>query len=397
MTNLPKGMTTEEASLARIAGHVNENDCARLIGGTVSAADPAGKKDVMDRQQRMRSVKPGRKWQMFLCSRSRLTANAMLRGLGNVASCSVACLDSQPQVRSCREANKASAKAALQAPMRELRDLLDDSRLLPAFFLKAMFEDSQVEYLAILPPDIYQRAARPDEKFFHVFDAREAVEAICSAIAVVNSKAGNLTQTDDQKVVFRTTRNIGEIELRTHPQNHRRVKMWTDARPTLSLLQDSLPCERSIGAQVHLHGKASRLGQSYVNCAIANCRMPEGGAGAPMKNRARARPSMFLSQFRQGAFRLARNVMRIRPSLARPVRSRIEHPRAKADDREMPPGSSQGFRDHAGTEPSGDRGAGGAGFWRRRGPPLHPAADRFVPVATPPLLTLARPWPTQPF
>jgi len=260
MTNLPKGMTTEEASLVKIAGHVNENDYALLIDGTVSVADHVGKKDVMDRQQRMHSVKSGKKWQIFLYSRSRLITNTMLQGLGNVASCLIACLDSQPQVRSYREANKALAKAALRAPMCELRDVLDNSRLLRAFFLKVMFEDSQVEYLAILPPDIDQRTARLDEKFFHVFDAKEAVEAICSAIEVVNSKARNRTQTDDQKVVFRTTRNIGEIEVRTDPKNYRRVKMWMDAGPTLKLLQDSLPCERSIGAQVHLHGKASRLG-----------------------------------------------------------------------------------------------------------------------------------------
>lgn len=255
-------MTPEKASLTKTAGHANENDYAGLIGGTVSASDHTGKKDVVDNCHRMHSVKSGKKWQIFLYAKSRLEKNTILKGLGNgnIAKCLIACINSQPESRTDREADREAAKAALQEPMRALRNAIDDHPdLTQSFFLKAMFEAGEVQYLAILPSGIDQRTAMLGEKIFHVFDAEEAVEEICARIQIVNSTARNNTQTDAQKVVFRTPRTIGEIEVRTDPHNYRRVKMWMDSTRTLNLLRDAIPRERELNPQVLLYGKAKRL------------------------------------------------------------------------------------------------------------------------------------------
>ena len=259
--NLPKGMTTEEASLVKVAGHINEHDYATLIGGNVLTTDQTGKTDVVDSQQRRHSVKAGKKWQMFLYGESRLSSNTIFQtlGKGEIAAYMIECIASQPENREDREADKYSAKTALQNPMKALRYALDDTVMLRAFFLKATLEAGEVRFLAVLPSEIDQRTASLEEKKFHVFDGKEAVDEICKRITVVNSKARNQTQTDNQKVVFRTTHTIGEIEVRTDPHNYRKIKMWLDGKRTLDLLCEAIPIERDVKSKIFLHGKAKRV------------------------------------------------------------------------------------------------------------------------------------------
>ena len=80
-----RAMTSEQASLKKISGHVNEYDFAELIGGEVNLGAPTDKKDVIDRQHRSHSVKGGTWWQIFLYARSRLLHNTIFRGIGNLA------------------------------------------------------------------------------------------------------------------------------------------------------------------------------------------------------------------------------------------------------------------------------------------------------------------------
>ena len=259
MTNLPKGMTPDEASLKKVSGHLNEHDYAKLIGGAVNTAGQGRKKDVLDTIGCHHSVKSGKKWQIFLYSKNRLQTDTMLQGMGRIADHLIDCIDSLPATRELRQANPAVAKAALAPHMRALAAELQDARLLHAFFMKAAFEAGEVDYWALLPPEIDQTKARIEEKLFHVFSAKEAVAVMCDKMIVVNSKAKGKGQTDDQKVVFRNDKQIGEIELRTDPQNWGRVKMWLDARRVLNLLQDQISVAGNPTSQITTYGSVRRI------------------------------------------------------------------------------------------------------------------------------------------
>jgi len=271
-----KGMESEDASLKKIAGHVNEDDYAELIGGQVNKGTQTDKKDVIDISHRTHSVKSGKKWQMFLYSRSRLEENTVLQGIGNIANLIIACIDSVPASRDDRQksdSSKQAAKIALQKPMQELASELQNPKIFKAFIQKTAFEDGQVDYLAILDPDIDQTSAKLDEKKFFVFNAKECVEIICYKAIVMNSKAQGKGQMDDQKVVFKAPNlkkpnsyvNIGEIEIRTDKQNYRRAKMWFDAKRILSLLIREISDFKELSPQIYVYGKAKRLNRPPSN------------------------------------------------------------------------------------------------------------------------------------
>ena len=93
-----------------------------------------------------------------------------------------------------------------------------------------------MDYWSILPPSVDQTRAELDQKAFHVFHVEDVISTIVDNIQVVNSKARNRTQRDDQKVVFRTGKVLGEIEIRTDRHNYRRAKMWFLAAEVLRLL-----------------------------------------------------------------------------------------------------------------------------------------------------------------
>ena len=257
--SLPKGMTSEAASITRAAGHINERHYADIIGGRVSQSGHTQKKDVIDSQDGTHSVKSGKKWQMFLYSRSRLENNTMLRALGDIAELMIACIDSMPATREERQADADGAKRALQQPMRALSAEISQPKLLEAFFLKTAFEAGEVDYWAILPPDVDQRRADIADKHFHVFDVKEAVKTISSHVSVENSRAYSTTQMDAQKVIFRTEVNIAEIEIRTDPRHYREVKMWFDAKRVLDLLQKNITPIKQLGPQVTAYGRARKL------------------------------------------------------------------------------------------------------------------------------------------
>ena len=259
MTSLPKGMTSEEASLKKVSGHINEHDYAKLIGGAVNTTGQGRKKDVLDTLGCHHSVKSGKKWQIFLYSKSRLQSDTMLQGMGHIADHLIDCINSLPASRGLRQANPAAAKAALAPHMRALAHELQDPRLLQAFFMKAAFEAGEVDYWALLPPEIDQTKARIEEKLFHVFSAKEAVAVMCDTMVVGNSKAQGKGQTDDQKVVFRNNSQIGEIELRTDPQNWGRVKMWLDSRRVLDLLRSRIPVMDNPVPQITTYGAVRKI------------------------------------------------------------------------------------------------------------------------------------------
>lgn len=259
-----KGMDTDDASLKKIAGHINESDYARLIGGEENKGSVTDKKDVVDAFHRTHSVKSGKKWQIFLYSRDRIENDIALKAFGNVSSCIIACIDAVPKYRKDRESHKKAAKNALQHPMRELANELSKPNIFKAFFQKVAFEGGQIDFWAVLDPSIDQTKASLIEKEFHIFDSKECVEVICNKVLIRNSKARGAGQTDNQKVIFIIPNpkkldsylNIGEIEIRTDKQNYRRVKMWFEAKRTVELLQSEIPDFDNLTSQLKVYGKA---------------------------------------------------------------------------------------------------------------------------------------------
>lgn len=260
MSDPKKGMSSEQASLKKISGHINESDYAELIGVKKSHGDGKRKKDVVDLQGNAHSVKSGKKWQIFLYAKSRLQSNTVLQGIGDIAPLMIACINSLPKTREERESNPAKAKSALQAPMRALADELQKPHILNAFFQKAAFEAGEVDYWALLPTKIDQTQAAITEKCFHVFDAKEAVRELCRHLVVGNSRARHRGETDAQKVVFRDKQQIGEIELRTDKFHYGEIKMWLNAKYVVPLLQERIPmADRHANGQIIAYGKARRF------------------------------------------------------------------------------------------------------------------------------------------
>ena len=254
-----KGMSSEMASMKKIAGHVNEYDYAELIDGQVNAAGYTRKKDVIDALGRTHSVKSGRKWQMFLYAKSRLETNTVLRGIGNVSNLMIDCIDSLPALRKDREENSRKYKIALQKPMTNLCNELQNENILQAFLMKVFFEAGEVEFLSILPSDIDQIKATPSDKHFHLFDAQECVLTLCDRIRVANSRKRNHTQMDAQKVVFiKNNVQFGEIELRTDSSNWGRMKMWLQSDRVLPILQNNIGNNNSPRKGLTTYGKATK-------------------------------------------------------------------------------------------------------------------------------------------
>ena len=254
-----KGMTSEEASIKKVSGHINEFDYASLIGGEVNKGSQSKKTDVVDKRHGTHSVKSGKKWQIFLYGKSRFASDNVLKGVGRVSDLLIDCIDALPLDREERVRDSSSSKQAIQGPMQELALELANRNILRAFLTLAAFDGGQVSYWAILPPEIDQTTAAPESKKFHVFHKDDVIEVLMDRVEVVNSKARNHTQRDNQKVVFRTGKNLGEIEIRTDAQNYRRAKLWFLASEVLRVLGDDIPAVSTPSDRLTLYGKARSL------------------------------------------------------------------------------------------------------------------------------------------
>lgn len=252
-------MTSESASLKKIAGHVNEYDFAQIIGGEVNLGSQTDKKDVIDKQHRFHSVKGGKWWQIFLYRRNRLQSNTILQGIGDLAPLMIQCLDSFPEHFQDYEQDKIAAKIRLQEPMRRLCAELQKPSILPAFFNKAMFNGGEVNYLSVLPSDI-PNTEPIESKRFHIFTQIDVVSALSERLEIANSKARNRSQMDAQKVILRHNGvNVGEIEVRTDSRIHyKEMKFRLSAVKILALLIESMDAKQEVSEQTIAYGNAIR-------------------------------------------------------------------------------------------------------------------------------------------
>ena len=116
--------------------------------------------------------------------------------------------------------------------------------------MKAIFNGGEVNYLTILHEDV-----------FHVFLNTEVVQLMGEKFEVINSKARNEGQMDDQKVVFYYGRNVGELEMRNdRPHHYQEVKFNMNIQPAINLLFEGIPFEKMLDGSdiVAIHGGAAR-------------------------------------------------------------------------------------------------------------------------------------------
>ena len=251
-----RAMSSSHASYVKREGHQREHVFAELIGGEVNAGAQTDKKDVIDSKHQVYSVKGGTWWQIFLYSKGRFETNTIFRTIGRIADLMVKCIDVFPDDRSMYLRDKERYKSAIQEPMRQLAQEFDDPRVKQSFLDKALFNAGEVNFLAVQPP-------RRD--IFYVFHQEDVVDVLSRELKVGNSKARNPQQRDCQKVVFRTSVNVGEIEIRTDSKQHyKQAKCRFNAELISGLLLDHVETktrgvQESINKKVIPRGKAVKM------------------------------------------------------------------------------------------------------------------------------------------
>jgi len=239
-----RSMTSDQARRVRANGFQAEEEFASLISGRTRTS--AKKKDVIDQQNGVHSVKSGKKkWQIFLYTKQRFQQEIDFQG----CELFIELIDSFPNSRENYVANKDKYKNILKGRMVQLKDYLSRSNNKLIFFKKAFLNNGEVDYFTIKEGDV-----------FHVFDGQEVIETIDNSTVLVNSKAKRRGEIDDQKVVFKLANSgvtIGEIEMRNDsPVHYRQVKFWMYKEKTLNLLKSKIRSERQKYHRVIAHGRA---------------------------------------------------------------------------------------------------------------------------------------------
>ena len=97
-------------------------------------------------------------------------------------------------------------------------------------------------------------------QIFHIFDAQEVIKTIDESVKLVNSKASQTGQMNDQKVVFKLINadvTIGEIEMRNDSQVHyREIKFWMEREKTLRLLKTKIKPIKQKFVRIIAYGQA---------------------------------------------------------------------------------------------------------------------------------------------
>ena len=179
------GMSSKKASDKKKKGHETERRFAKQINGYVCKSS-SGKKDVVDRKGITYSVKSGKRSQIFMYSKSRFMENTEFK------SFRLTPYFLMTFYKECR-----------QDAMRMLKnELKNDEAIRKTFFSKAFFNANEVDVLVI----------ENSEGEFKQFK-RDFVVNRLSELAVENSKGAN------NKVIFKSNVNVGELEHRSDKNN----------------------------------------------------------------------------------------------------------------------------------------------------------------------------------
>lgn len=243
-------MSSAKASTKKIGGHKNESVFAELIGGELYEGLPTDKPDVVDVNGDNHSVKSGKFWQIFLYGRERFVSNTNFNEIGNLCPLFINCLDALPDTYDEYVADKLVAKARLQPAMRALLGEMKKENILAQFLQKGLFDGDAVLYLTIS-----QDTEIDEQKAHHIFH-RDDVISILSQLNIVNSKAVSAGQHNALKVLFKTTKNVGEIEIRTDSKTHyRRMKWRFNGELIFDFLCENLPPPNNPKPLLFTYGK----------------------------------------------------------------------------------------------------------------------------------------------
>lgn len=276
------------SSEKKISGHKNEEKYAKLIKGKVIAGTK--KSDVVDQAGSFHSVKSGKKWQIFLYGYERIKSSQHLNVL-------LPCLEAFPSEADLyfkdrtkciaykenyvRTHGKEKARllssyeVALQlghnlyveskndlaVSTTQVKGVLEDKKVLRNFLDEAIFNNSEVKYLAIKDTHYFQDNA------FKVFQRTEVLDVLSEKLYPSVSKAGLVPE--DYNVAGQKTllcynksngepKNIVEIEIRNDsPIHYRQVRFNMYSKDTLNILIDYLDSKVSrVKSDLFLFGKA---------------------------------------------------------------------------------------------------------------------------------------------
>lgn len=228
-----RAMSSQKASAVKLAGHAKEREFAHLIGlGSSYQNDKKAKKDVIDHNGDGHSIKSGDWWQIFLYSISRIQNDYGFLAMNGMGQLILDCLNVFPQNFDDYKANKQKYKNLLKIPMTKLCEKLQDKNRLKAFLSKSIFNGGEVQFLTVFSKDTRK---------IHIFYYEDVVDVLAENFSVENSKARTSNQTDAQKVLFKSSTNIGEIEVRNDSTLHyKEIKFRLNAKKTLDILTSNL-------------------------------------------------------------------------------------------------------------------------------------------------------------
>jgi hypothetical protein len=265
-----RGSNSADASAYKKAGHANEAAFGLLIGGTNVGLPPQGKTDWKSDEGLTFSVKRGfsslenrwaKHWQVFLYGLNRLKIDDGFINLGAIGSLLRKSLESFPESYERYDWDKSAVKAELgkmpttvrgQARVDALRvrveqgneyisskdrlakvnlelvALLAIPENLEAFLEKALFNGTEVQYLAI-----------ENGTNFDIFPRELVIKVLSAHLKPELSRAGNrLTDLNiaGQKVVMKCKTNIVEIEVRNEKNHYRELRFNMSAKSAHKLL-----------------------------------------------------------------------------------------------------------------------------------------------------------------
>jgi len=227
-----RAMSSEKASQVKLRGHEKEKIFAKYIGlDDEYKNDRKAKKDVIDFNGDGHSIKSGTWWQLFLYSFGRIKGDYGFLTMNGIGQLLLDCLAVFPENRKDYLANKDLYKNKLKIPMRELCEKFQDKNRLKAFLSKAIFNGGEVQFLSVFDKD----------GFVHIFHFEDVVDVLANSLSVENSKAKNIRQYDDQKLLFKKEVNIGEIEIRNDSEQHyKEIKFRLNGMKTLQILKENI-------------------------------------------------------------------------------------------------------------------------------------------------------------
>ena len=286
--NRRRAPTREVAIGIKLSGHRHETSYAKLIGGeTISGVQ---KGDVKDTSGKLHSVKSGKKWQVFLYGYERINNSNYLKILKP-------CLEAFPtsaemyfkdreecisykevfdkkngrdkakqltnqmvKKNICSNNAYVESKERLEKATLSVCEILKDELKRRDFFREALFNNDEVDFLAIID------TTDKRNKVFEIFTKEDVLDVLSKNLFPRISRAGIHAldyNVGGQKTLFcyvkpdGKEKNIVEIEIRNDSDKHyRQVRFNMYAKDALSLLHLHVKTSQKFSKHIIAHGEA---------------------------------------------------------------------------------------------------------------------------------------------